>query len=168
MRSMLKSKKGMTLMEIIIGAMLFGMVVMTVSAVLAPLMMAARRANDFAEYNQILDSIGNRIVSEMAQSEITATGTNTVTMTRDDGATEIEFSVAGAGASGVLQRALDGNTAAPVFPGNFYRGKTISFEVNGTAPDFTVDVTVHADGVIGRAEIVRTYAVRPLLMTNSP
>jgi len=150
-------------MEILVGGMLFGMVVLTVSAVLAPMMRSARIATDFAEYNHILDSIGNAITSEMSQSVISVAGANSVTMTQDS------FVVVLSAPAGTLQRSVNTAPATPVFPLNFYRGKTIEFVVTGTAPDYTVTVTIASDGAIGTAAIrERTYAVRPLLMTNAP
>jgi len=175
MRKMIKNKRGVTLIEMIIGGLLFTMVVMTVSAVLSPLMSTFRRANDFAEFNQIVDGIGNRITSEMAQSDIvdSATGTNIVTMKR--GSATIVLDIDGVD-SGILRRRLteslsDPGVEYPVFPTDFYRGKTVSFEVivpTGATPDYTVNVTVQADGRISSAAVVRSYVVRPLLMTDDP
>ena len=161
MRSILNNKKGLSLMEILIGSLLFGLVVMTVFTVLAPMMRSARIANDFAEYNQILDSIGNRITSEMAQSEVTATVANSVTMTQNS--ETVVFTID----SGRLQRSLNGAEPAPVFPNDFYRGKTVSFTILDESPNFTVTVRVESVGGIFATAAVRErlYAVRPLLMT---
>ena len=165
MRRLTGCKRGLTLMEILVGGMLFGMIVLTVSAVLAPMMRSARIANDFAEFSHILDSVANTITSEMSQSVISVagTGTNSVTMIQDSATIVLSID------NGTLQRSVNTAPATPVFPLNFYRGKTIEFVVTGTAPDYTVTVTIASDGAIGTAAIrERTYAVRPLLMTNAP
>jgi len=165
MRKAFINKKGMTLMEILLGSLLFGMVVMTVSAVLAPMMMTARRANDLAEYNQVLDTIGNKITSEMSQGEVSNpniinTVTNTVTITTDAGV--VVYSIAG-GPPGTLRRTLNG-TETFTFHDDFYRGKTVNFEVAliaGSTTDFNVSITVQSTG--SAAVITRTYAVRPMM-----
>ena len=156
-------------MEIIVGMLLFGMVVMTVTAAISPLMMAYRRANDFAEYNQLLDTIGNRIISEMAKTSTPPLlGTDTLTITLD-GVTVV-YSLTpdnhhlqvtrGAGGAG--------GAATPVYQPGFYEGKTISFNFDGSAqPNYFLNLTVTSELASGRsgATITRTYAVRPLLIS---
>jgi prepilin-type N-terminal cleavage/methylation domain-containing protein len=158
MRRVLKRKKGMTLIEIMVGSMLFGLVVMTVTAAMSPMLRAFTRANDLAEYNLILDNAGNTIVSDMAQaSDVRGIATDTVTLEIDT--MSIVYSVV----DGSLRRSPDGGANSTlVFPEGFYKGKSVSFDVSGTAPDFFVAVTVSSEG--SSAVITRTYAVRPLLM----
>ena len=160
-------------MEIIVGMLLFGMVVMTVTAAISPLMLAYRRANDLAEYNQILDAIGNRITSEMAKADeingITS-GTNSVTIRNN--AIPTTFSIV----NGHLFIQRGSNPATPVYQPEFYRGKVLGTQaagggtgllVGGTSPNFTLTITVSSQtsGANVGAEISRTYAVRPLLMS---
>ena len=68
MKKVFYNKKGMSLMEILVGSLMFAMIAVTVSAVLAPMMMSFSRAADFAEYNTLLDNVGNRIASDLAKS----------------------------------------------------------------------------------------------------
>ena len=165
MRNVIKSKKGITLMELMVGGFLFGLIVLTVATVLAPMMRTSRIAADFAEYNHILDSVGNMIVSEIAQSSTTTTGA-AVSMTRDNGSTRVELR----SEAGRLQRRTSTNAGAtwsewrPVFHDGFYEGKLISFNVAGTAPNYTVTVEVSAPGSIVTTAAVRDrdYAVRLL------
>ena len=158
----LKNKKGMTLIEIIVGSMLFVLVVVTVFTVLSPMMLAYSRANDLAEYNMLLDDIGNRIVNDIAQaSEITQL--NPLTMTIDS--VQVTYSIE----NGSLFRQTGTTPSIPVFHPDFYRGKQTSIEASGTAPNFTLEVTISSpsggQGASG-AVITREYAVRPLLMVN--
>ena len=147
-------------MEIIVGMLLFGMVVLTVTATISPLTMAYRRANDLAEYNQILDTIGNRITSDMAkarQNGITH-GENTLTITTNSGT--ITYTID----TGRLQR-----NGSQVYQQEFYRGKQIAFTVDGTSsPSFNLNLIVstpNATGTHTGSTITRTYTVRPLLMS---
>ena len=155
-------------MEVIVGMVLFGMVALTISAAIAPLMMAYRRANDLAEYNQILDVIGNRIVGEMSKASSITHGANTVTMVVDN--VTVIYSVDGA--AGHL-RVLRGAEIEPslVYQQEFYRGKRISFNVPPpTTNNYLLTVTVTSDSMAGTsgATLERSYAVRPLLITPAP
>ena len=144
-------------MEVIVGMLLFGMVIMTLTAAISPLMLAYNRANDLAEYNQLLDAIGNRIASEMAKATDINGSENSVTIETDSG--EIIYTAL----SGHLLR-----NGAPVYQPEFYRGKTISFTVNeDDAPNFFLILTVSstASGRHTGSTISRPYAVRPLLMS---
>jgi len=154
MIKLLKGKKGITLIEIIVGMFLLSMVVLTVSAVITPMMKTFTTANDFAEYNTLLDSVGNRIVSDMAQSSAI---TNLDPLTIVINSEAIVYTDTG----GSLQR-----NGVPVFPEGFYRRKAIDFNVTGTPPGFIVEVTISPSGGFGTsgATITREYAVRPLLL----
>ena len=165
MRRAYKNKKGMTLMEVLVGSMLFGMVVVTVSAIISPMIMSYRRANDLAEYNMILDNVGNLLVSEMSQaSDVLITGTG-VELSFQSGAPKVIFNVV----DGSLIKTFDTVTpqSTPAFPPGFYRGKSVEFEVTGVEPNFTILVTVRADGTTGpsSAAMQRAYAVRPLQLS---
>jgi len=69
MINIIKAKKGMTLIEVLVGTILLGIVVMTIVAVITPMMMAYRRSNTLAEYNQVLDNVGNLLSSDLSQAE---------------------------------------------------------------------------------------------------
>jgi len=154
MLSILINKKGISLIEILVGSIMFAIVFLTVFSALAPMMMAYYRANDFAEYNTLLDSVGNRIVAEMTNaSEIT--DLDPLTMTTHSGKVIISVDL-----DGLL---LKNN--APVFPRGFYKGKSIDFEIQDEGDEvYAVIVTVMPNtgggaGATG-AEISREYALR--------
>jgi len=162
----LKSKKGISLMEILVGSMLFGLVVMTVASVISPMIMAFRRANDLAEYNLILDNVGNLLTSEMAQASDITGDLNTLVMTIETQPTIVSYSVQ----DGMLMRSLNIDdiiiSESHVFPPGFYRSQSISFTINGSnSPKYIVEVTVRSQGraTIG-GEISRDYAVNPIMI----
>jgi type II secretory pathway pseudopilin PulG len=164
MRNALKNKKGMTLIEIIVGSLLFTLLVATVFTVLSPMMLAYSRANSLAEYNMVLDEVGNRIISDMAQASAVTPGTDTLGLTINS--VQVTYSIGVA--DGLLYRQT-GTDPIPVFHPDFYRGKQVNFTVTGASPNFTLAVTIDSPsggrGVSG-ATITREYAVRPLLMVK--
>jgi len=167
MISIIKSKCGMTLMEVLVGGILFALVAATATAVLAPMMLAQSRANDFAEFNTLLDNLGNKIISDISQAEDVnfsgGTGDVNGILSLTINSEEIIYII---NTDGILER-----NGVFVFHPDFYRGKTISFIVHtDTEPNYIVEVTVHpSGGGIGTtaAEITRSYAVRPLLMVQA-
>ena len=151
-------------MEIIVGMLLFGMVVLTMTAAINPLMMAYRRANDLAEYNQLLDTIGNRMVSEMAKTSVTPIiGANALTIVVDN--VTLIYTV---NAGGHLQLQRGAAPVAPVYQPGFYEGKTIAFNFDDSAPPnyfLNLTVTSNMAGGTSGSTITRQYAVRPLLIS---
>ena len=158
----LKRKKGITLIEIIIGSLLFALVAVTVTTVLTPMLMTFSIANDLAEYNLLLDNIGNQIAGDMSQaSEINFTG-DTLIINTSSG--EIIYSTT----DGLLVRSISGEPVNPVFAADFYKGKTVSFTVSGTSPNYTLHLTINPATGPGTtaAVITRDYAVQPLLLLS--
>jgi len=66
--NVLKNKKGLTLIELIVGIIMFAVISLAISTLLSPMLMAFMGANDFAEYNSLLDNIANQIISDLSQS----------------------------------------------------------------------------------------------------
>jgi len=167
-KKLLKTKKGFTLIELIVGLVIFGIISVAVSALLAPTLFAFMRANDFAEYNILLDNIANQIISDLSQStdepeftegtELPGTAWNRVTITTQ--ATRVRYTVAG----GVLFREVNGEPFE-VFSEEFYRRKLVSFKLN-TFDENAYILTVRLDHADGNFEIQREYAVRPLILNQ--
>jgi len=166
----LRSNSGITLMELLVAALLFAIMAATAMMVISPIMLAFSRANSLAEYNTVLDSVGNVIVSELA-------GARRLDPYEDDydyyGDEQLSF-ITGTGSrvtftveDGLLMRDR-GNGESEVFPDGFYGGKTISFNVTQPYYDgvFVVAVTVSPSGAPGSAfaEISREFVVRPLML----
>jgi len=156
-----KNKKGMSLMEILVGSLMFALIAITVTAVLSPMMLTYMRANDLAEYNKLLDNVGNIIVSDLSRASeaLPVSGENSVVITVSRGNT-VEYTAYG----GSLLRNGD-----PVFPAGFYKGKTVSFDVSETTPGYTVTVTVSSTGrpaAVG-VTLERDYSALPLMLIEN-
>lgn len=61
----LKSTKGLTLIELIVGMLMFAIIVTTVTMMMAPTMNLFSRTTDLAERNALLDNIANMIINDM-------------------------------------------------------------------------------------------------------
>jgi len=156
----LRSNSGLTLMELLVAALLFAIIAATAMMVITPIMLAYSRANSLAEYNTVLDSVGNVIVSELAgarQNPLPVFDGDSLTFTSGSGSVVIfDFE------DGHLRR-----NESPVFPAGFYGGKTISFDVDDSNfPVFVIEVTVIPSDtpVSAYSEISRDFAVRPLML----
>jgi hypothetical protein len=140
---------------------MFAIIAVSVSAVLAPMMRAYSSANEFAEYNTLLDSAANRIINDLAQSTAAPLHVNEsdIIVIRTHGSGNVIYTI---GNDGVLLR--NGN---PVLSSGYYRNKHISFIVasaaTSTRPAYNLIVTVGSDG---GATVSRTYAVRPLALNQ--
>jgi len=156
------SKMGMSLMEILVGSLMLALILMAVTSVVAPMMMAFYRANDFAEYNTLLDNVGNRIVSDMAQaSSVTFAGGNLILTINSE---DVTYNTS---PEGLLLR-----NDVLVFSDGLFRGKRIGINVEEiNVPDtprhFLLTVTVLSANRPGAsaADVSRDYAVRPLLVS---
>jgi len=151
----LKCKKGMTLTEIIVGGIMFAIFTIAISLILSPMVITFMRANDFAEYNKIMDSVGNQIINDMSKAtgqltsmtinaegnhvvippgthvEIPPNINNTANQLRIPilGSDDVEYTIVnetpGASGSGGTLMRND----IPVFPEGFYKGKQVNFDV---------------------------------------
>jgi len=171
LKKLLKNKIGMTLMEIMVGSMLFGLVAMTVTAALAPMMLAFNRANDFAEYNLVMDTVANRLTSEIAQaSSIDISNSAELKVVTSIG--EIRYHVNNGQLWQIFKSGPVGTTSPgiEVFPDDFYKGKQISFTVTHEPPispettsqNYTVTIDISSTGPSG-ATATRTYAARKFM-----
>jgi len=185
-KKLLKSKKGFTLIELIVGLVIFGIISTAVATLLAPTLFAFMRANDFAEYNILLDNLANQIISDLTQSTERPTpvltngseqpdGTwNNVTITTP--AARVRYTVAGTDNRGILVREINGDPQ-PVFTEDFYRRKLVSFKLEYADHIITEGIpadeippsyklTVRLEHTNRDFEIQREYAVRPLILNQ--
>ena len=187
----LKNKKGLTLIELIVGILMFIIIAIVVSTSLAPILFSYVRANDFAEYNTLLDNIANQIIGDMAQSTeepkftsgwvVDNTGRLTITTKSRIVTYTVENTLADVG--GVLQ--VGGVTAGvdedddpiilddfrDVFSADFYKNKVISFRVDkdtGPLIAYILTVRLRENSTLGNIfEIEREYAVRPIMLNQT-
>jgi len=171
MRKILKNKKGFTLMELIVGMVIFAIISISISMVLTPTLSAFRRANDFAEYNALLDNIANQIIGDLSQSVREPDFEPDVDI--DDNVLTIHLNAKVVRYyinNGVLWREV-GDTAMPVFTEDFYHRKSLSIAfapVDADDTDFvsyTLTITIRENGGAG-FEVSRDYVIRPLLLNQ--
>lgn len=172
-------------MEILVGSLIFTMVAMTVSSVMAPIMMAFNRANSLAEYSTVLDSVGNQIANDIMRGVVLETEPDltlpinsvfpddyddgyVMILVRTEGT--IEYRTALVGGLQILQRRISPATAfTDVFARDFYRAKNVSFQVteaDDIEQGFNIEVTVDSFNQMSRGaaggSITRTFAVRTM------
>ncbi|MDR2590103.1 MAG: hypothetical protein LBC71_03850 [Oscillospiraceae bacterium] len=176
MKNILKNKKGISLMEILVGSLIFSLVAMTVTSVLAPMMMAFNRANSLAEYSTVLDAVGNQIANDIMRGTVVAVEADgedngyVMIHVRTEGT--IEYRTALVDGVNVLQRRISPtppNDFVSVFAPGFYRAKDVTFEVipeddieQGFSIVVTVDSFNHRRRGAAGGEIIRTFAVRSM------
>jgi len=177
----LKNKKGLTLIELVVGLIIFGIISVAISMVLAPTLFAYMRASDFAEYNALLDNVANHIISDISQitEQINEdemgvwidNRDNNGTMTLQQSTQIVRYSVDNAG---VLVKLNSLGDPHPVFSEDFYKNKNISIKVdpsdtNATTGDTAYILTIRLtenNAMSNLFQIEREYAVRPLIINN--
>ena len=193
-RKIMNNKKGLTLMELIVGLLMFSIIAVAVSMSLAPTLFAYMSANDFAEYNALLDNLANNITSELSQATSVETFNNNVWMINNADVNDLLFLefetnsrvVRFAVRNGVLRQeglarepdGLGGFTSVPryfdVFSSDFYKNKEVAFRLTAddpTAPtSFTLSVRLTSTAPIASTgqgfEIERDYTIRPLMLNQ--
>jgi len=168
MTGALKDKKGLTLIEVLVGCMMFAIITIAVSTVLAPTLMAYVRANNFAEYNTLVDNVANQILSDLSRS------TRAPEPVPSDWDMEIKVNlhthtVRYAVMGGILYRA-ENDVFLPVFTSEFYKGKSLSFKIDSDIDGsyiLTVRISEITTGGGAGFELEREYAVRPLALPEN-
>ena len=158
MKKRLKDKKGMTLTELLVTIVIFSLVTAAVSTMLISMLRVYGRANDFAEYNSLIDSTANPIVGDLLEStakpELEDLGSKIAIIM---GSARIEYSV---NEEGVLLR-----NNSPVLVKGYYKGKSVRIACTSSdsGKEYTLTVTVFSDS--GTA-VSRDYTVRPLVLNQ--
>jgi hypothetical protein len=186
----LKCKKGMSLTEIIVGAIMLSMVGIVIASIFAPTMIAFLRVNDFAEYSSLIDNVGNQIAADLIRSASeprNAAGDNitgggapvtavdmVVIPLEPESESEIALTYS-IDADGMLLRWVGEPAANPadnlVFQEAFFKGKTVSFEVSEGDEEFSyvVSATITSTNRHAAAQgfdMTRDFVVRPLLLNQ--
>jgi len=178
------SKKGMTLVEFIVGLLLFAIITTVVSAVFTPIFRVQLRARELAECNALLDNIANQMINDLSEASVSLEESNPglpaenslfISVNKPLDVRYFTESDENAERYGVLLRIV--NTGAseietPVLPDGAFRRRQIWFtceaayadeETKGTA--YVLEVTVTSERV--RENISRKYAVMPLLLNQN-
>lgn len=177
MMKRLRSKAGMTLIETMIGLVMFTIIATAAAAVMAPMMNAFFNAMDFSEVNTFLDNVSAELLSDLSDAVVnTTTGiaidttTGAAVINRGGGMPTVTYSI---NANGRLVRSTP-NLEEPSEPfenimaERFYRNRRVNVVYDVSDPT-AVGVTVIASRVSGDEVGRRTYVVKPLgLFSNGP
>lgn len=175
MIKLLKNKNGMTMIELIVGMLVFSIIAISASTILVPTLRAYAKANDLAEINTLLDNLSAEVLDDISRAtEVTITNTGIAPDTN----TEIKIktnvnTVTYDATSGLL--CMDGT---PVLHEDYYKGKTVRLECykddksvplydlttsDGTLPStFYVRMTLFSSE--GNVMASRDYAVNLFLL----
>lgn len=162
----LESKNGMTLIELIVGMVLFVIVVTAVSTILVPMLKVYARANELAEYNTLLDNAANKIIGDLTNATALLKHLdveNEISITIDN-PDDVQYSIDSN--SGVLLK-----NGTPVLSKDYYKNKSVSFSCRPVESDsetaymLTVNILSDRDGG-NNVMISREYAVRPLALNQ--
>lgn len=161
----LKNKRGVTLMELIIGMVISVIITTYVSAVLAPMMNVFYRSNDLAEVNTLLDNVSELMINDFSRATGINIGATNVTISTSVG--NVIYSNLGGGAGSVLQRrSPDSSTPADVFAENYYKRKTLIVTINPASGDITgsFTLTLSVNDRNDNPLASREYAVNPIFL----
>jgi hypothetical protein len=156
----------MSLIEIIVGSLMFVIVATAVASALGPMLRAYSRAADYAEYNALLDNVANRIISDMSLSTASPDQAGSEIVIRIN-ATEIRYTI---GPNGVLLRksSAGADEWSEVLPQGYYRNQVISeLSVSpwpGVADAYMLRIEISSSRQ--GPTIEREYAVRPLVLNQ--
>lgn len=163
-------KAGVTIIEIIVGMLLFSVIAMSISSILVPVLRTYANANELAEMNTLLDNLANEITSDFASARsITFSGPEeNMTATVDS-----VFTYA-------VDRGILFKNITPVLPANYYKRKTVTvtyYDASGygdvawtaSPPSVTSSTSSYIISITllngdGNPMISREYAVRPLVI----
>lgn len=165
----IKNKQGLTLVEVVVGFLIFTILFMGVSAVLVPTLNTYAKANDMAELTTLMNTASAEITNDLSQSvrnaEISGSGNDEIKIYV--GGNVIDYRVT---TGGIIERSFNGNTPAPIFDERYYKGKSVdmSFQVDyadppAGEPTYTLNMKISND----RAGTLKSeFVVRPLILNQ--
>lgn len=158
----LKSKKGLTLVELLVGCALLAVLTSVLVIVFVPMVNMQIKVKELAELNGLLDNLANPIVKDISKtfSSPVITGTENDIQISVHSLNDVAYTV---DSDGILLR-----NGLPVYSKSFYKDKSIKFvcdtaSVSGEAYNLTVTIISDSDNT----EIIsREYAVKPLSLNQ--
>jgi len=177
MLALLRSRRGVTLMELIVSIVVISLIMLAVTTVFGPFLQAFRRANSLAETNPIFDTISMLIQHDMqsafgvagiAPAAGVAVNGDYMTIRRVEHRVIYRLTQCGCNCGlDVIERSVsapeaDDPTFSPLFDCNFYRGKQVVFAWDWDKPNGIVTLTLDLDNLeINQAMAPRRYVFRP-------
>jgi prepilin-type N-terminal cleavage/methylation domain-containing protein len=174
MMKVLKNKKGITLVELMVGLLLLSIIVAAAGSTIAPMLKVYSKANEIAEWNTLLDNLANQMVSDLSEMTVpiedqpgAGAGPWSDNITFTAGFRTITYAVSKDNPlwdDGMLER-----NGILVLPEDFYKRKIVSFILNdaGNHGEIAYMLTVRIEPSDGEgATISRDYAVRPLVLNQ--
>jgi len=153
----------MTLVELIVGMLLFAIIAASVSAILVPMLRIQSHANELAEQNALLDTVANQIIGNLSSATVPLKnpGADNEIYITVDNPDDVKYTVDES--NGIMLK-----NGSPVFSKSFYKNKSISFFCKETQDDskkvYELTVIILSDK--GGEIIRRNYAVRPLALNQ--
>jgi len=167
-KKLFQSKKGYTLIELIV-AMTICLLLMTSVALLLPsILRVYNRANAIAERSALLNNAANHILSDLADATLPVeTVPNQITMF--NGQDVIIYTIDG---EGVLNKTIGSGEATPVLAKQYYRHNHVSFvceEVSvpnsgGEGRAYRITIMISSNWDTG--EMSRSFMVMPLVLNQ--
>jgi prepilin-type N-terminal cleavage/methylation domain-containing protein len=164
-------KKGLTMIELLVGMMVFSIIALSVSAIVVPFMRISSSANDFSENNILLTRISGEIISDMNRAISLTLTTDNVLIIGLGARGTIVYSVCPD--EGLLQNGDSKDRLFNVYDEMFYKGRTVGLqfmdinEYPFLPSADNVDITQPVKLKItlfsgGEPSLSRIYAVNPL------
>lgn len=162
MMKLLKNKHGMTMIELIVGMLVFSIIAISVSTILVPTLRAYAKANDLAEINTLLDNLSAEILDDISRADkVTLSGGSTNLRIETNVNTVIYDIGASAPNEGLLCR--DGT---PVLHEDYYKGKTVRLECYQDDKSALLDDGTISHDTISDGTMPSTFYVRMTLISS--
>ncbi|MCL2719527.1 MAG: type II secretion system GspH family protein [Lachnospiraceae bacterium] len=186
-RKMLNNNQGLTLVELMVGIMIFAVITTSAMSIFAPMLRTMLRATEIAEYNTLFDNIANIIVSDLASSTAGPVLSGADVRLNPGGTLEdftwtngqdllwltINFPQAvvyTADGDGVLLR--NGNPLLPQMflnqgtAATFVCVEVLTLDAANNVTERFYRLTLTLSNIIGDGGITRDYIVRPLVLNQ--
>jgi prepilin-type N-terminal cleavage/methylation domain-containing protein len=174
MKKLLKSQKGMTLVELVVGMVMFAIAVGAIGSIMVPTLRVYAEANEFAESNNLVDTLANQILDDLSEATAVTPGTGTFTFSMDTRTVMYSLDTSGGDSDGILLRQATSATVTsaspmPVFTKDFYKRKSVSvLTLSGPSSNGVYQLTIGIERDDGSGTIPpRTYAVRPVAVPTT-
>ncbi len=176
LRNLLNNEKGLTLIEVLVGIIIFSILIMGVSAVLVPTLNTYVKAKEMAELTTLMNSASAEVVEDLSQSRgkakldgSYAKSTGSAMQISIDGIIEYKTE------DGVLLRSFDGVNFSKVFDEKYYKGKEIEMifgveydepnpvdPTQSEKPTYSVFITISNSST----KLDSEFVVRPLVLNQ--